>query len=229
MKELIDEAPGECFDRGRLFRRQRCQARVHALQLTDSEFFRLLLQAHDRGSNIHGAATLVETLNLGSDEGFRVSGLPATFSHMRGRDLLQVVDVVDEDAFNLVDGRIDIAGHGNVDEEHRPVAAPMHEGLAVLAAEDRVRRASGADHDVGFARGLVEPVEWDYTAIERLSQRMGTFLGAIRDENSAGSLLDEMARRKLRHFSCAHKEYGAALERAKYLASKVDCHRSDGD
>ena len=83
------------------------------------------------------------------NEGLGVDGLAAALVHVGGGHLLQVVDVVDEDAFELVHRRVHVAGHGNVDEEHGPVAAAMQEGLAVLAAEDGVRRAGGADDDVG--------------------------------------------------------------------------------
>ena len=69
-------------------------------------------------------------------------------------DLLEVVDVVDEAAFDLVDARVDVAGDGDVDEEDGAVAAALEELLAVGAVEDLLRRAGGGDDDVG-AVGLV--------------------------------------------------------------------------
>ena len=73
--------------------------------------------------------------------------------------LLQVVDVVDEDAVQLVHLRIDIARHRDIDEEHGTVTAAAQETLAVLLAEDGVRRAGGADDDVGARNGVVELLE----------------------------------------------------------------------
>ena len=81
---------------------------------------------------------------------------------------LQIVDVVDKDAFHLVHRRIDVARNGDVDEEHGPVTATMHELLAVLFPENRMRRASGADHNVGFGSRFVELFEGDNAAVEWL-------------------------------------------------------------
>src|SRR5580704_17760454 len=93
---------------------------------------------------------------------------------MRGGDRLQVVNVVDKDALELVHGRIDIAGNSNIDKEHGPVAAAVHKRLAVLGAEDGVGRTGGSDHDVGVAGGLVQLVERnharDHAAGESASQ-----------------------------------------------------------
>ena len=58
---------------------------------------------------------------------------------MRGSHLLKIVDVVHEDAFDLVHRRIDVSRHGNIDEEHGAVPATMHEELPVLGAENRMR------------------------------------------------------------------------------------------
>ena len=148
---------------------------------------------------------------------------------MRGGNLLQIVDVVDEDAFDLVHRRIDVARDGDIDEEHGPVAAAVHELLAVLAAEDGVRRAGGTDDDVGFGGGVVELFERDDAAIEGLGKLAGAFQGAVGDENSSGALLDEMAGGEFAHFAGANEEDGAALQRSEDLAGEFDSDRSDGD
>src|SRR6185437_5877525 len=41
--------------------------------------------------------------------------------------LLQVIDVIDKHAIKLTHRRIDISGYSNIDEEHRPVLAALHE------------------------------------------------------------------------------------------------------
>ena len=81
---------------------------------------------------------------------FGAIGFHAAVGHMRSDNLLQVVDIVDEDAVQLVHLRIDVARNRDIDEEHRPVAAAAQELLAMLFAEDGVRRAGGADDDVGL-------------------------------------------------------------------------------
>ena len=113
------------------------------------------------GASVDGALTLMEALDFACDEGFGVAGLAVALFHVGGGYLLQVVDVVDEDAFELVHRRIDVARDGNVDEEHGAIAAAMQESLSVLGAEDVVGRAGGADDDVGLAGCFVEILEWN--------------------------------------------------------------------
>ncbi len=55
--------------------------------------------------------------------------------------LLQIVDVVNEDAVQLVHLRIDVAWDRNVDEEHGAIAAAGQELLTMFLAEDGMRRA----------------------------------------------------------------------------------------
>ncbi len=84
---------------------------------------------------------------------FGVSGAAAAFGHVRGGHLLQVVDVVDEQALELVHRRVHVARYGDIDEEHGPVAAAVQERFAVFGAEDVVRGAGGGDDDVGLGGG----------------------------------------------------------------------------
>ncbi len=154
-----------------------------------------------------------------------VSASPAwdlTFGDVRGGHGLQVVDVVDEDAFHLVHRRIDIAGDGDIDEEHGAVAAAMHELLAVFAAEDGVRRAGGADDDVCFRGGLVELFERNDAAIEWLGKLARAFEGAVGDEDGSGSLLHKMAGGEFAHFAGADEEDGAALQGSEDFAGKLN-------
>ena len=83
-------------------------------------------------------------------------GFAAAVGEVGGGDLLEVVDVVDEAAFDLVHAGIDVAGDGDVDEEHGAVAAAVQEVLAVGAAEDFLRGTGGGDDDVGAGGLLVE-------------------------------------------------------------------------
>src|SRR5581483_5026054 len=109
-----------------------------------------------------------------------------------GGYLLQIVNIVDEDAVELIHLRINVARNGDIDEEHGPVAAAMQKSLAMLAAEDGVRRACRCDHDVGIAGDLVEPGEINYlgndTAIEIVGHAACALRRAIRHQNGAGPL-----------------------------------------
>ena len=74
-------------------------------------------------------------------------------SFMRSRrfgvdHFLQVVDVVEEDVVELVDRRLDVARHGDVDQEHRLVAARGDDALHLVLVQDVVRRAARGDQDI---------------------------------------------------------------------------------
>ena len=75
-----------------------------------ANLFGLALQRNDGRSDVDGALTLMESLDFGGDEGLGVAGLAAALFHVGRGHLLQVVDVVDEDAVELVHRRVDVAG-----------------------------------------------------------------------------------------------------------------------
>src|SRR5579859_4277730 len=102
MKELVHEAASESFDGYELFSSQRAKLGVHAPEFAGPDFLRLPLQGDDSRSDIDGAAALVEALDFRLDHALRIAGLRLPLSDVRGGHLLQVVDVVDEDAFHLV-------------------------------------------------------------------------------------------------------------------------------
>src|SRR5580698_6940578 len=135
MKKLVDQAAGEGFNGGSLLRGKRAETRVDAVELGLANLFCAALQRNDGGRGADRAAAFNKALDLKSDDGFSVDGFAAALFHVRGGHLLQIVDVIDEDAVEFVHLRIDVAGDGDVDEEHGPVAAAMEEGLAVFAAE----------------------------------------------------------------------------------------------
>ncbi len=146
---------------------------------------------------------------------------------------LQVIDVVDKDAIEVVHLRIDVARHSDVDEEHGPIAPLVQESLPVLAAENRMRRACGADDDVGAARCIIELIECDDLGHHRAGKLLGhaarALGGAIADKDGARTLLHEMPRGDFAHFSRAHQKNSAPLERAKDFARHIDGHGCDGN
>jgi hypothetical protein len=132
-----------------------------------------------------------------ADDGLCGCGFAAAIGEVGGGDLLQVVDVVDEAAFDFVHAWVDVAGDGDIDEEHRAIAAGMEELLAVGAAEDLLWGACAGDDDVGAGGLGVEVVEGygfgvDGEACEVGGDLFGTRLGAVGDEDGGGTVLDEM-------------------------------------
>ena len=183
----------------------------------DANFFGLSLQSDDGRGGSDGTLALVEALDFFGDQGFGINGVAAALLDMRGGDLLQIVNVIDEDAVELVHLGVDVARDGDVNEEHGAVPAALQENLTVFAAEDGVRRAGGGDDDVGFTGGFIKLFETNDATVELIGKFLGTLLGAIANEDSSGALLHEVTCGKFAHFACADEKYGAALKRSKIL------------
>ena len=98
--------------------------------------FGLLLEGLDGGAGVAGLEALVVFLHFPADDGFGCGGFTAAVGEVGGGYLLQIVDVVDEAAFDLVHARVDVARDGDVDEEHGAVAAALEEAAAVGRGED---------------------------------------------------------------------------------------------
>lgn len=106
--------------------------------LTDG--FGALLEGEDGRNGVAGLKALVVFVDFPTDDGFGGFGLAAAVGEVGRGNLLEVVDIVDEAAIDLVHARVDVAGDGDVDEEHGAVATALEEVLAVGAAEDLAGR-----------------------------------------------------------------------------------------
>ena len=131
----------------------------------------MVLQRHDGGHYVEGLQAGMEALDFEVDDGFRPLGFFSAIGYVGGDRLLQVIDVVDEDAVELVHLRIDVARHGDIDEEHGPVFAAAGNVLRVHGGNG-VRGAGRSDHDVGAVAGVIEIVEVDRLPFEFLGQLM---------------------------------------------------------
>ena len=97
---------------------------------------------------LHG---LEEARDLRLDDrlGLRRLALPAL--EVLGGLLLQIVDVGDVDALELGHRRLDVAGHGDVDEEERAPAARALHAREQVARQHGPLRPRRRDDDVGLA------------------------------------------------------------------------------
>src|SRR5207245_3715959 len=71
---------------------------------------------------------------------------------------LQVVDVVQEYLLDFAGPGVDVARHGDIDDEQRPVTAPAHDAFDVRTGQDRRGRTGRGDDDVAGAERGVEVV-----------------------------------------------------------------------
>src|SRR5579859_8040717 len=68
-------------------------------------------------------------------------GLFLALGSVVGRHRLQIVHIVNEHPVQLVYVGVDIARHGNINEEHGAIAPAFKQALTMLAAEERLGRA----------------------------------------------------------------------------------------
>src|SRR5205807_4995290 len=84
---------------------------------------------------------------LGDDLPYLADLLPALFERVL-RERLEVVDVEERHAEHLTDPGVDIARHGDVDDQERTIATPRHGGFDLAALEEHVGRARRREEHV---------------------------------------------------------------------------------
>ncbi len=142
---------------------------------------------------------------------------------------LQVVNVVEIDALQEVHLRLDVAGHGEVNEQQRAVAAQLHQRFQRGAVENVMRRRGAADDDVHplkFARPIFKghrpPAQF-------IGQRHGLVMRAIRHQDAAGAAREQRAGGLLAGVSRADDHYVAVAQPAEDLLGQFHRHRADRD
>ena len=226
MEEFGGEGAGECVDGGLLLGGEVSEAFGGAGEFGLANSFCTLLEGEDGGDGVAGDEALLVFGYLVGDDVLGGFGLAATVGEMGGGDLLEVVDVVDEAALDLIHAGVDVAGNGDIDEEHGAAATALEEVLAVGAGEDLLGGAGGGDDDVGAFSLIVEGVEGDDGggaggAAELVGDLLGAGLGAVGDEDGGSTLLDEMTGGEIGHLAGTDDEDGLALEATEDLAGQV--------
>src|SRR6185369_10563259 len=144
----------------------RPKAAAVAIDFGLPDILKIFLQRQNSRHDIERLHALGKALDFYLYDALGFGGFLLAIGKMRGHNLLQVVDVVHEDAIDIIHGGIYVARHGDVDEEHWPVAATCHETLAMLFAEDGNRRAGRSDDDIGLICSVVELFKTKRTAIK---------------------------------------------------------------
>ena len=111
---------------------------------------------------------------------------------------LQIVDVVEEDVVEVVDRGLDIARHGDIDEEHRLVAAGGDDALHLVLVQDVVRRA-GARRSGYPPRAACSTKRVYSTGVpwKSFGHFDGALMGAVGDEDVRRAGAAQVARGQL--------------------------------
>ena len=144
----------------------------------------------------------MELLRLGRDDRLGPLGLAAPSAERLGHDRLEVVDVVEVAAVELVDRRIEVAGYGEVDEQQRP-------------SSPRARNRRRVEHDDLRARRGDDDVDRGELTLDL--GRVGLAVGCERDRRAARA---EVPPRTLADLARAEQQHAAAVELAEHLLRK---------
>ena len=187
----------------------------------------MILQRHNRRHHVEGVQASFEAFDFAGNNRFGEFGFLAAVGDVAADGLLQVVDVVGEDAVELAHLGRNVAGHGNVDEKHRTVLAAREELLAVFAAKDRVGRARRSDDDVGAVARVIEILELDGLAVKPLRQSDRTIIGAVRHKDGGAAVGHQVAGSEFAHLAGADDEDRLPFQGSENLFGEFDCNRGD--
>ena len=141
----------------------------------------------------------------------------------------QPVDVDERAAGHFAHRRVHIAGHGDIDQKNRAAVALRHQALHIVASNDEVRAAGGADDNVGVAHGLPNLAELNRQAAQLLRQGDGLRVGAIAHQHRRDAFGNQVARRQFAHLPGADNHYRLVLQAAKGLLRQLDGGGAYGD
>src|SRR5262249_3202153 len=174
---------------------------THTVDFGLANGFQVILERNDCGNNVERFYSRLKTRDFTVDNDFGKFGFLLTVGNMRCHRLLKVVNVVEEDAVQFVHLRVNVAGHGYVDEEHGAVFATAEKKFSVLTAENGTRSTSRGDYDIGVVTGVVEFIEMDSLSAETLRQSCGSIISAISNEDGSRSVGQQMPRCQLAHLA----------------------------
>jgi len=110
-----------------------------------------------------------------------------------GDHLLQVVDAIEEDVVEIAHFGLDIPRHGDVDHEHRSMAAHLERPFDHALAEDRQLTGGGGDDDIGLLQCLGNGAELDRPGTAGFGQGLGPAQRAVGDGQAHDAGFAQMA------------------------------------
>ncbi len=144
------------------------------------------------------------------DDRLRALGLAAPAGERLGDDRLEVVDVEEIAVFELVDRRVEVARHGEVDQQQPASAALAHRARDRVRVEHVARRTRRRDDDVGGDEVLFDALERQRLCAEAPRELLRAVERAVGDERDARTAREHVARRLLADLARADEQDQAA-------------------
>ena len=167
----------------------------------------LRVQRLDQRHRAAPVEPLDEALHAGLDDrlGLRHRRLALLAAHLHQRR--EIVDGVEVDVGQARDLGLDVAWHGEVDHEHRPVPARLQRPLDGAQADDRQRAGGARDDDVELGQPRRQVGEREGRRREARAELVGARRAAVRDREQARLAGREVGRGQLDHLAGADEEH----------------------
>src|SRR5579884_465911 len=197
VQELVDDRAREMLEGLALAGVEGTERAQVARDLPLTDVLRALAQGDDRRHDVEAREPSPEGVDGGVDDRLGLRCLGGARAPVVGDHRLEVVDVVEVDAVEAVDSRLEGAGDGQVDQEHRPPPALAHRLAHRRRREEGALARGGTDDEVGERQRAPEALEGDGQAAELPGEVDGTLEGPVDDEERPHPLGEELAGREL--------------------------------
>ena len=157
------------------------------------------------------------------DDGLGARDLGPASRQVLLHDALQVIDVVQEDLFDLADRRVDVAWHGDVDDEQRFGAPPAQDHLDVLAHDDGSLRSRRREDDVRVAHRLSQARPGNRASADLRRERVSVPCRATRNDDLLHAVAAQVLRGQRADLAGADDEHAPAVETAENLSRQRHC------
>ena len=197
--------------------------------LADPDLLRPLPQGDDGRDEIQAADPGEERPHLILNDRLGPLELLLPLFHVRLQHGLEIIDIVEIDVVDRVDLRVDVAGHGDVDDEDRLVSSRPHRLPDLIDPQDVVGRGRGAEQDVDLREGGGDRIQRDRLSLEGGGQPLRILQGPAGNEDARDPVGHQMARGEFRHLPCAGEKGLAIAQVAEYLLGQFDGHIAHRD
>ena len=176
-----------------------------------------------------GAQPADEVVAVEVDDGFCLPRRALSRLEVVVDDLFEVIDAVEEGLVQGVDGGVEVARDGEVDENLQAVAPPVEGFFDVFAADEGAVAARRADDDVGFVQLCGQLFEADGEAAVFFGQRLCVGKGAVGDDEALDVVVFQVFGDEACGVACADDERGAAVVVVVEAVGEFDPGGGDGD
>ena len=188
----------------------------------------VLDEVHDGGLHVQAAQPLPENVHfLVHDLGGFLS-LVATGGQVLFHHFLEVVDIVKVDVVQAVDVGVDVAGDGDVDEEHGPVLARLEHAADVTGTDDGIRRTGGRDDDVHLRQMGGQGFKRQGPAIELTCQFLTARERTVGHQDLVHTGLEQVGGGQFGHLTGAHQHGLVVLHLAEDALGQFHGGIADG-